>query len=180
MFNILLIDDEIMIIHALTRLIRRSLPEDTHIEGFIDPHAALNRVKEKRFDIIMSDYRMPSMNGIELLKQAAEIQPDASRLILSATEDFSVLMQAINEAEIMSFLPKPWEDQVLIDTILKAANTSQQTRNEHLLADERRLDMKALSPQEVEKRRLEQEEPGLTTANWNEEGAIVISENEAS
>jgi two-component system probable response regulator PhcQ len=177
MFNILLVDDEIMIIHSLTRLIRRAFSQDIHIEGFVDPDAALVRVKEKRFDVVLSDYRMPSMNGVELLKQIAEIQPDASRIIVSATEDFNVLMQAINEAEITGFLPKPWEDQLLIDTVLKGANASQQKRDEHILADERRLDMKAISPQELEKRRLEQEEPGLTSVQWNEDGAILLSDD---
>lgn len=177
MFHILLIDDEEHVINALTRCLRRAFQGNIKIESFTVPHDALKRAAETGFDVVVSDYRMPDMDGVTLLTKIAEIQPSTVRLILSATEDFSVLMKAVNEAGISRFISKPWEEAVFVDIIRHSAENAQQHRNERLLADERRLEIQAISPQELERRRLEEEEPGLTHVKWGPGGEVLLDDD---
>lgn len=64
-------------------------------------------------DVILSDYRMPSMNGVEFLQRARELQPHSVRLILSAFADLQTVTLALNESVIFNFLAKPWDDGLL-------------------------------------------------------------------
>ena len=83
MYRILLVDDEQNVLNAL----KRELKEVYEIETFTNPAEALRRCGEVNFDLVISDYQMPEMNGIEFLKQFGKLQPDASRLILSGQAD---------------------------------------------------------------------------------------------
>ena len=116
MSRILLVDDEQNVLNAL----RRELLNDYEIETFNSPFDALVRSKEVAFDLVISDYKMPLMNGIQFLKQFGDIQPDAARLILSGQADLDALISAINETHIYRFISKPWDKTELQSCILQA------------------------------------------------------------
>jgi two-component system, probable response regulator PhcQ len=116
MYRILLVDDEQNVLNAL----RRELEEEYEIETFSNPAEALKRCNESRFDLVVADYQMPEMNGIQFLKQFSKLQPDAARLILSGQADTSVLVNAINETHIYRFIDKPWGQTELAGTIAQA------------------------------------------------------------
>lgn len=126
MFRVLLVDDEPNVLAALRRtLINRqseflSCDIELELQCFTDPQQALNDMFDVDVDLIISDYRMPAINGIELLSRFRTIQPDAVRVILSGYADLNGTIAAINEAEIYRFLNKPWEEPTLLTTIRQA------------------------------------------------------------
>lgn len=116
MYRILLVDDEQNVLNAL----RRELEEEYEVEAFNNPAEALQRCHESQFDLVVADYQMPEMNGIQFLKQFGKLQPDATRLILSGHADISVLANAINETHIYRFINKPWDQAALAGTLAQA------------------------------------------------------------
>ncbi len=175
MRRVLLLDDEPNVLNALQRTLRQCFAgEDLRIELFADPEPALVRCGEMAFDVIVSDYRMPGMNGVDFLEAIKGIQPDAVRLVLSASTEFNAIMSAVNRAEVFRYIAKPWQADDLKKNFTLAFERRDQTREERRLADESRIKRGELTPQEMEVRRLEAEEPGITKVNWGEDGAVHL------
>lgn len=131
MNNILLVDDEQNVLNAL----RRELKDHFNIETFCSPVAALERCKETKFDLVIADYKMPEMTGLEFLKQFNPLQPDAARLVLSGEADIDALIRTINETHIYRFLSKPWNKEELYSCISQAL-----TYREAILENRRKTD----------------------------------------
>ncbi|MBU1775572.1 MAG: response regulator [Gammaproteobacteria bacterium] len=116
MKKILLVDDEQNVLNAL----RRELKDHYDIVTFDNPAAALEHCKNTQFDLVIADYKMAGMNGVEFLEQFGQLQPDASRLMLSGQADINALIRIINETHIYRFLSKPWEKAELLNSIGQA------------------------------------------------------------
>lgn len=160
MKRLLIVDDEVPVLRALRRLLQRHFePQQLGVELCDDPLQALGRLQEARFDVIISDYRMAPMDGVTLLVRARELDPRAVRMMLSAAGDFGTLLDAVNRAEVFRYIPKPWHEQKLLAD-LRAA-----------LA----FDPCAVpSPDELERRRLEALEPGITHVEWGPNGEVLM------
>ena len=108
--TLLLVDDEAFILTALQRVLRgqgyRILKASSAEEGL--ELLALNEVQ-----VIVSDQRMPGMNGTEFLCRVKEMYPDTIRIVLSGYTDLALVTEAINRGAIFRFLSKPWEDEQL-------------------------------------------------------------------
>ncbi len=102
---ILCVDDEASILKTLERLLRN---EKYTCRTAINGAAALDILKSESFHIIISDFRMPNMNGIELLQQVKELYPNTVRVIISGYSDINAVIDSINKGEIYRFVPKPW------------------------------------------------------------------------
>lgn len=181
MYRILLVDDEENILSALRRLLAmRSAGEDEArkyaVETFSAPADALKRARETTFDLVISDYRMPGMDGVAFLKAFRQIQPDAVRIILSGYADLAGLVGAINEAQIHRFISKPWHDFDLKSAVEQALNFRTMQLENQRLADEVRAQKGIISRQELELRRLERDNPGITQVNWGPDGSVIIDE----
>lgn len=181
-YRIMLVDDEEGILKALRRLLLAT-PCIYHgdvykleVEIFSSPRAALERARQQAFDLVLSDYRMPEMDGVAFLKAVREIQPEAARMILSGYADLNALVGAINEAKIYRFLAKPWNDYELVSAIAEALAYRDLLAERERLADEARLAHGKLSPEEAELKRLERLEPGLTKVNWGPDGSVILDE----
>jgi two-component system, probable response regulator PhcQ len=175
MRRLMLLDDEAHVLQALQRELRLCFgSEGLAIETFTDPEKALVRSGETEFDIVVSDYRMPGINGIDFLKMIKGTQPDAIRLVLSASTEFETVMQAINEAEVFRYIPKPWKSDELRNTLTAAFSRHDQLLEDRRLASLLRPEHGELTPQELEARRLEAEEPGITKVEWNEDGSVRL------
>ena len=175
MRRILLLDDEINVLHALQRALRQCFKGDQlALEIFVDPEQALLRSAEVAFDVVMSDYRMPGMNGAEFLHVIMGVQPEAARLILSASTDFSEVTNAINRAEVLRYVAKPWQNDDLYKTFMFAFARHDEAVAARRLADDLRAARGELSPLEIETRRLEAEEPGITRVNWGVDGSVHL------
>lgn len=118
MDRIMLLDDEPMILKSLERLLRRQ--KNWEIESFTEPHEALKRAQTGIYELFISDYMMPEMNGIEFLNEVRQLQPNSQRILLTGRADIEGAVRAINEAKIFRLLFKPWNDVELIDAIEKA------------------------------------------------------------
>lgn len=177
MHRLLLVDDEANILQALRRVLVRAFRDDMRIELFDDPRAALTRAAEISFDVVISDFRMPVMDGVTFLKALREIQPDSVRMILSATTDFDALVTAINEAEIHRYLIKPWVDDEVVATVRLALEKRAKLLEEHQLADESRMRKGMMTKAEAELRRLEAEEPGITKVKWGPDGSVLLDDD---
>jgi two-component system probable response regulator PhcQ len=178
-YRIMLVDDEVNILHALRRILSPS-PEaefDGHsltIELFTSPVAALQRADYMPFDLVITDYRMPEMNGVEFLVKFREIQPNTTRLILSGYTDLDGMIGAINEAHIFRFIAKPWHDFELRAAVMQALSFRHLTMENQRLADLAREQQGKLTKHELELRRLEAISPGITKVNWGPDGSVLL------
>jgi two-component system probable response regulator PhcQ len=123
MYRVLLVDDEPNILSALRRSlaaidVRQLDGEALRFETFTTPEAAIERSEEQEFDLVISDYRMPSMNGVEFLLRMMKIQPDAPRMIISAYADRDVIISAVNKVHLIRFIEKPWNDGELREAVV--------------------------------------------------------------
>lgn len=116
---ILLVDDEANILASLKREFLAS-NSDIAVETFTSPLEALACAKTKSFDLVISDYRMPEMDGVAFLNAFQEIQPDATRLILSGLADREAMVDAINRTHIFRFISKPWSELDLAGAVAQA------------------------------------------------------------
>ena len=125
--RILVVDDESGIVNAVRReLSTQPLGRYRYeIETFTNPLEALERVKVQDFEVVVSDYRMPDMDGLELLKAVAAVQPDCVRIVLSGETDFNSLIRMINETHIYRFIPKPWSSYFLKSSLSQAVEFRQ-------------------------------------------------------
>jgi response regulator RpfG family c-di-GMP phosphodiesterase len=193
MARIMLVDDEENILRALRRVL--GMPEAwcgdgpgvdpdamdaprNAVEIFTLPVAALARAREGvAFDIVISDYRMPEMDGVAFLKALREIQPDTVRIILSGYADMQGLIGAINEAKIHRFIAKPWDDYGLRVDVRQAFQLQRLQVENQRLADEVRHQQGIISRQELELRRLEAETPGITKVKRTPDGGILLDDD---
>lgn len=186
MYRIMLVDDEQNILNALRRLFASSGFNETgdekyQVETFVSPWLALQRAGDGvKFDLVISDYRMPEMDGVVFLKAFRQIQPHAERLILSGYADLEALVGAINEAQIFRFIAKPWHDYELKSAVAQALAHRDLLRDNQRLADQVRLQRGTISKQEMALRRLEEESPGITKVHWGEDGSVIFDDAELS
>jgi two-component system response regulator HupR/HoxA len=106
--------------------------------------AALDLLARERVAVIITDYRMPGMTGVELLRRSQESQPDALRIVLTAYTDVDSLMEAVNTGRIYHFLPKPWDPNALLVIVRRAAERHALVEENERLKDELELAYNAL------------------------------------
>lgn len=175
--RLLLVDDEAGVLRALERELRavhRGLGPAYRIETFDSPAGALRRAEEVPFDLVLSDYLMPEMDGVAFLSAFRQIQPNAARLILSGQADMKGLIGAINQAGISRFIAKPWLEAELVFAIENALRERRLLLENQRLADELRASRGLLTRHEAELRRLERENPGITRVKWGQDGSVLI------
>ena len=111
--RVLLVDDEEDIRESLKMLLEAGL-EDVDVETAASGAAALAIIDAMGVDLIITDYKMPGMNGLEFLQKANKVAPKTPRILVTAFPDLDIAIKAINEAGIENFFTKPFEpDQVL-------------------------------------------------------------------
>lgn len=126
MCRILILDDEENNVSAISRLLRTE--PDFHVEGFTSASEALRRAEEIKFDVVVSDYRMPEMDGTQFLEKFRERHPNAYRIIVSAYSDVEMLRKAINQAQIHRLIQKPWDGFILVEAIRRGAEQTKMAR----------------------------------------------------
>jgi len=116
MRTILFVDDEPMLLEGLRRALRDMRGEWTLLSA-TDGEEALRLLEDQPVDVIVSDMRMPGMDGRQLLKTVKERHPDVARLMLSGHADQASLLEAVGCAQ--QFLAKPCDAKVLRDTVTR-------------------------------------------------------------
>lgn len=114
--RVLFVDDEPRILTTMRMLFRN------HYDVFFaeSGQKALDLLKVQPVDVIVSDQRMPGMTGIELLRTARDLNPNAMRILLTGYSDLNAIIGSINEGEIFRFVNKPWSNEDLSVTVARA------------------------------------------------------------
>lgn len=110
--SVMIVDDEEMVIASIQAFLQ--LETDFEVQGFTDPEHAARFAEKHAVDVVVSDYLMPKMNGIQLLGRVKELQPEASRVLLTGHADKQSAIQAINQVALFQYLEKPWDNSQLL------------------------------------------------------------------
>ena len=116
--RVLIIDDEAVVLAALSKTLQLEGYEVSAVE---DPLEAIQLVQTTPFSVILSDQQMPALSGLEFLSQAKEIQPNATRILITAVLSLNTVIDAINRGEVYRFIVKPWLREELLVTIKNAS-----------------------------------------------------------
>ena len=111
---VLILDDEKNVTQAIRRELRQE-PYELLIANSTDD--AFEILAKHHVGVVLSDYKMPGMNGIEFLSRVRRMYPAISRVLLSAIKDFETAKESINRGAAHHFLDKPWNTKQLMDTI---------------------------------------------------------------
>ena len=114
--RVLFVDDEERILNAVRALFRQDYEVTTATGG----EAGLAAIQELDFHVIVSDQRMPGVTGVELLRQARTLMPNAVRILLTGYTDLAALVGSINQGEIFKFVMKPWDNDDLRKAVADA------------------------------------------------------------
>ncbi len=130
---ILIVDDEEIVLVALRDTLLR--------EGYkvvSSPHAvhALSILNNQQFSVVISDHQMPMITGLDFLAQVKQIQPDATRILITAVLSLGTVIDAINKGEIYRFVVKPWLREELLATVKNAVQRYELTRKNSVLYGE--------------------------------------------
>lgn len=132
--HILIVDDEEMVITSIRAFLQ--LETEYAIHGFNEPQAAVQHLQTNPVDVVISDYLMPRMNGIQMLAKAKELQPEAARVLLTGHADKQSAIQAINDVGLYQYLEKPWDNSQLLLVINSAIERTQLLRKLREKVDE--------------------------------------------
>jgi DNA-binding NtrC family response regulator len=163
---ILLVDDEQNVLSALMR----ELAEEPYgIVTALSGEEALGLITAKKFKVIISDERMPGMDGASFLSAAKEISPSSIRMILTGHASIEATMRAVNSGEIFKFFTKPWNSHELKQSIKVAIER-------YDLEEENQKLLKVVKRQSQELKALETHHPGITRLTRDREGAVILPE----
>ena len=131
--RVLIVDDDEYVLRALARALE-AVGFETR--SYHEPERALSAVEGDAPIVIISDYMMPTMDGITFLKQARERAPHAARILCTAAEDFRIALAAVNSGEVYRIVSKPWHQHELVGTVAQAAESARLRRENERLAGE--------------------------------------------
>ncbi len=109
--RVLILDDEEMVLTSLRSFLE--LETDYEIVTFTSATEALEYTKKNKINLVVSDYLMPEMDGISFLAKVKEIDPNATRVILTGYADKENAIKAINEVSLFQYIEKPWDNDNL-------------------------------------------------------------------
>lgn len=175
MYRLMLVDDEANILSALKRVLRG---QGWELETYVSANEALRRAQTATFELFLSDFRMPEMDGVAFLSQVKQIQPESMRIILSGYADYDALLASINQASIFRFIAKPWKDWELIETLNQALAHHDILVENRRLADQVRDQQQQLQRRDEVLGNLKQMHPALAEVNWGEDGSIILTEED--
>jgi response regulator RpfG family c-di-GMP phosphodiesterase len=127
MDRIVVVDDDALILHALSRILEG---EGYQVSCYQNPQEALC---ERDFTVVIADFVMPQVNGIELLDSLRQSSPKGIRVLMTAAGDFKIASEAINRGEVYRILGKPWSTPDLVSCV------RQGVQHFHLLEENERL-----------------------------------------
>ena len=168
--NILLVDDEGNILLSLKRILRNEEYEVLTAQNALE---GLGILRDNPINLVISDMKMPGMDGVEFLKTVRIKYPGIVRIILTGHGDVKAAVSAINEGEVYRFLLKPWNNDELKITIKQALEY-------HDLLKEIKGLLKGVDRQASFLRKLEKQYPGITKGPESPDDVFAISEDELS
>lgn len=126
--KVLFVDDESLVLFSLKRLFRQN-KIDVDVET--DSIKAIELIKENKYKVIVSDFRMPTMNGANFLEIVKELSPESIRIILSAQITPESVFDLVNKAEAHKLIQKPWSDKNLLEEVINSIERYDSANYEH-------------------------------------------------
>lgn len=120
-FNVLLIDDEAGIVQALARVLNAEGIRSFTAHNMQD---AIEILQQHTIKVMISDFRMPGGDGLELCRQARQCSPGTYRLLLSGHVEYPLLRSALQQGEAHKFVAKPWNNSALISDVIEGSRQS--------------------------------------------------------
>lgn len=129
--QIVVIDDE----EAILKAIRRELREDESLQVhiFSDPCGAIEAIPAINPAVVICDYMMPEMNGIEIMTELSATLPDCYRILLTGYADIDSCISAINQGQVHHFIEKPWDAELLLKIVQKGVQLNRCRRRNRVL-----------------------------------------------
>src|SRR5919205_4503650 len=115
--SLLVVDDDDHVRRALKRVLKRA---QCRLLEAADANAAVALLDAEPVHVVVSDYRMPGMSGVEFLRVVKDRWPRVQRVLLTGQADTAAIEEAVNQSEIFRFIWKPWDDSHLLLTIQSA------------------------------------------------------------
>ena len=150
--TVLIVDDESYVLRSLQRVLRN---ETYQILTANSGSEALKILERESVDLIVSDLRMPGMDGSELLRVVSELYPGMPRILLSGNADLPSVIKTVNEGQLSYYFQKPWDDDAIrltlrgflkrkqLEEMERALNVKVQEQNEELLHLNEKLEKQA-------------------------------------
>lgn len=148
--SILVVDDEQRSLESIERTLDERF--EVHTAGDADSARAI--LKREWIQVILCDQRMPGTTGVELLRELRDEYPDIVRIIISGYTDPADLVEAINDAGIYQFIPKPWHPDTLVHELENAVKLFKLQRQNEQLGLELRLSPGSIEQSLITKREL--------------------------
>ncbi|MFP4484380.1 MAG: response regulator [Spirochaetaceae bacterium] len=164
---VVFVDDDELVLKAISRLFQF---QPYQAVTFREPGRALDYLRENAVQVLVSDLRMPEMDGLELLRRAQEARPEVVRVVLSAYSDRESLLDAINNGHIYRYILKPWDAVELISVVRQSVDLFNLRRENQRLAEA----LRSISVREVVGDDVSREPRGVTLLQRY--GAYVASE----
>jgi response regulator RpfG family c-di-GMP phosphodiesterase len=130
--TVLCVDDEPGILSALKRSLRSS---DVAVITATSGAQALEFMAELPIDLVVSDMRMPGMDGAQLLERICRDWPDTVRILLTGYSDTAATILAVNRGRIFRYLQKPWDERELVESVREGLELRQRSKDEARLLD---------------------------------------------
>lgn len=125
--RVMVVDDEDIIVGAIQAFLEFEL--EYTVLPFTSPEDALVSLDEEPVHVIVADFMMPGMDGVTFLTRAREVQPEATRILLTGYADKKNAIRAINEAGLYQYLEKPWDNDAFMMVLRNGVERA------HLLMD---------------------------------------------
>jgi two-component system, probable response regulator PhcQ len=162
--TVLIVDDEEMMLKSIYRALR---DEDYQILTAQSGEKGLTILKDHDVHLVISDHKMPGMNGIDFLKYVKRDYPHTLTIMMTGNAEIEIAMNAINEAGVYKFILKPWDDNNLKVTIRRALETLE-------LIWERDSLLEEVKTRDAILQSLEKQHPGISTVERDENGYIIL------
>ena len=128
-YKLLFVDDEMANVRLLERLFR----QDYNCLTASSAEEALELLDQHEVAVIITDQRMPSMTGVELLKRSADRRPHMVRILLTGYTDLEALVEAVNCGLVYMYVSKPWNNDDLKLRVSRAVQHYETNKRQHLL-----------------------------------------------
>lgn len=128
-YKIMIVDDELTNLRTLMRLFRQEYEVLTAASG----PEALDMLTQHDVALLISDQRMAGMSGIELMKKTVDLRPQMVKILLTGYTDAGALIEAINCGLIYRFITKPWNNDELRTTVIRALEHYETIKSKHLI-----------------------------------------------
>ena len=110
--RLLIVDDEEMVLTSIRSLLK--IETDYHVTCCTDPSQALEQVRQDSVDLVIADYLMPQMNGIQFLAEVKSVDSEVTRILLTGYADKESAIKAINHVGLFHYVEKPWDNNQLL------------------------------------------------------------------